>query len=139
MGARHTKLDCVKRGRRGLIITLGDEPLNPYLPKGSLAEVTGDALQGDVETKALFHEVRNMYEVYHIHVIHGSDFYGDRANHEWRKILDKNHLRFCKVNEISSAVTKIITDTANAAEINEGTVQQEPKPVMRVLRDLISW
>ena len=139
MGARHTKLDCVKRGRRGLIITLGDEPLNPYLPKGSLAEVTGDALQGDVETKALFHEVRNMYEVYHIHVIHGSDFYGDRANHEWRKILDKNHLRFCKVNEISSAVTKIITDTANAAENTGSAVQQETKPVMRALRDLISW
>ena len=139
MGARHTKLDCLKRGRRGLIITLGDEPLNPYLPHGSLAEVTGDTLQGDVETKALFHEVREMYEIYHIHVIHGSNFYGDRANHEWRKILDKNHLRFCKVNEISNAVTKIITDTANTSRNGSVTGAQNTKHITSVLRDLISW
>lgn len=31
-GLRHTNLDCWKRGKKGIIITMGDEPLNPYLP-----------------------------------------------------------------------------------------------------------
>ena len=53
MGARHTKLDCWNRGKKGIIITLGDERLNPYLPARKLAAETGDDLQGDVETKDL--------------------------------------------------------------------------------------
>ena len=31
MGSRHTKLDCWKRNKKGIIITMGDERLNPVL------------------------------------------------------------------------------------------------------------
>ena len=42
-----TKLDAWKRGKKGILITLGDEPLNPYLPKEALKRVTGnETLQG---------------------------------------------------------------------------------------------
>lgn len=139
MGARHTRLDCLKRGRRGIIITLGDEPLNPYLPQRTLAEVTGDELlQGDVQTRPLFREVQRMYEVYHIHVIHGSDFYNDLVNREWRQVLDANHLKFCRVNEISDAVTKIITDTADAIGNGGFAVQREREPVVKTA-GAIGW
>ena len=54
-GSRHTKLDCLNRGRKGIIITMGDEQLNPYLPlkvrRSGLMEAIGDNLQSDVETK----------------------------------------------------------------------------------------
>lgn len=68
MGIRHTKLDCWKRGKKGVIITLGDEPLNPYLPGNRLAALTGDALQGDVETKDLYPQVLEKFDVFHIAV-----------------------------------------------------------------------
>ena len=32
MALHHTRLDCWKRGQKGLIITMGDEPMNTYLP-----------------------------------------------------------------------------------------------------------
>ena len=39
MGLKRTKLDAFdKQGRKGIIITMGDEPLNPYLPKYELNE-----------------------------------------------------------------------------------------------------
>lgn len=73
VGARHTDLDCWKRGAKGLIITIGDEPLNPYLPKNELSDaIAGEHLQGDVETKSLRDEVRPKYDIAHIHVLHGS-------------------------------------------------------------------
>lgn len=69
MGLRHTKLDAYdKQGRKGIIITMGDEPLNPYLPKSELSNVTGDSLQGDIETKDLFKEASEKFDIYHIAV-----------------------------------------------------------------------
>lgn len=72
MGSRHCDLDCWKRGKKGIIITMGDEELNPYLQQKRLQQLTGDDLQGDVETKDLFEEVQKKFAVYHIHVNHGT-------------------------------------------------------------------
>lgn len=76
MGLRHTKLDAYdKQGRKGIIITMGDEPLNPYLPKYALSEVTGDSLQGDIETKDLFKDASEKFDIYHIAVDSPEDSY----------------------------------------------------------------
>ena len=62
-GLQHTKLDCWNRGKKGIVITMGDEPLNPYLPKNPLFRATGDNLQGDVETKDLYEGIRKPIDV----------------------------------------------------------------------------
>ena len=49
MGLLHTSLDCWKRGKKGIIITLGDEPLNPNLPARRLHQVTGDDLNRSIQ------------------------------------------------------------------------------------------
>ena len=69
MGLKHTKLDAFdNQGRKGIIITMGDEPLNPYLPKHELQKVTGDSLQADIDTKSLFEDASNKFDIYHIAV-----------------------------------------------------------------------
>lgn len=69
MGLHHTKLDAYdKQGRKGIIITMGDEPLNPYLPKDKLSAVTGDNLQSSVETPQLFKEASEKFHIFHIAV-----------------------------------------------------------------------
>ncbi|MBQ9027316.1 MAG: VWA domain-containing protein [Lachnospiraceae bacterium] len=77
MGLHHTKLDCWKRGKKGVIITLGDEPLNPYLPGRRLAQITGDRLFGDVRTGGLYRRVREKFDVFHVAV----DDPGDSFHH----------------------------------------------------------
>ena len=72
VGARHTDLDCWKRGKKGLIITIGDEQINPYLPEGQLKQHIGEAVQANIETKDLREEVRPKYELAHIHIEHGA-------------------------------------------------------------------
>ena len=63
MGSRHCKLDCWKKGKKGLIITLGDEPLNPILESYGLKRATGDSLQADVKTKELYGETAEKVEM----------------------------------------------------------------------------
>lgn len=139
MAARHTKLDCLARGCRGVIITLGDEPLNPYLPQKRLEELTGDRLQGDVETADLLREVRERYEVYHIFVRHGGNYYEAEARKSFGKYLDRKHLYFCRVEEIAKTITDIVNreqkrsdgerflqkDTVNAAAAEDHPDENE--------------
>ena len=75
MGLHHTALDCWKRGQKGIIITLGDEPLNPYLPGGRLEQLTGDRLQGDVETRDLYRSALEKFEIFHVAVDDPGDCY----------------------------------------------------------------
>ena len=66
-GLHNTKLDCYdKRGQKALIITIGDEPLNPYLPGGILGQALGTTVQGDVETKELYKEACEKFDIWHI-------------------------------------------------------------------------
>ena len=52
-GLYHTKLDCWKRGKKGIIVSLGDEGINPYLPKIAVNRVFGDNIQADIDTEEL--------------------------------------------------------------------------------------
>lgn len=111
MGLNHTKLDCWKRGKKGLIITLGDEPLNPYLPARSLAQVTGDTVQGDVETKYLYRDVKEYYEVYHLAVddLHTCyRHYETRIHNTFGKYFDREHLRTVTLDQLAGVITEIV-------------------------------
>ena len=113
MGARHTNLDCWKRGKKGIIITMGDENLNPYLPKEALERATGDNLQDDVETNALYDEVKEKYDVYHIFVEHGRGYYKDSAEKSFTAVIPKENYRCCSVNAIAETIADIVTRKEN--------------------------
>lgn len=120
MGLQHSNLDCWKRGKKGLIITLGDEQINPYLPKEYLARATGDKLQGDVETEELFKEASKKYDIYHIVVKH-NDLYRSNAGYwsdcyeSFAKVIGKDHVVYATVDNVVSKLNKIIARSAGDA------------------------
>lgn len=114
-GLNHCKLDCWKRGKKGIIITMGDEPLNPYLPTNGnycgLSAATGDNLQADVETGALYEEVIKKYDVYHLAVDDFATSYGmydDRIKSSFGKYLDENHLKVVNLDSIAGTIVNIV-------------------------------
>lgn len=69
MGLYRTKLDCFdKQGRKGIIITMGDEPLNPYLPKEALYQFVDSTEEKDVETSELYNQAAEKFDIFHISV-----------------------------------------------------------------------
>lgn len=110
-GLKHTDLDCWKRGKKGIIITMGDEPLNPYLPRRPLEAVSDDKLQNDVETSALYKEVTEKFDVYHLAVSDPETsfrYYKDRIIESYGKYFDKDHFKVVSLDGISSAISAII-------------------------------
>ena len=131
-GSRHTKLDCLNRGRKGIIITMGDEQLNPYLPFKSrghgLSEVTGDNLQSDVETKELYEEASQKFNIYHLDVNHCHRWDEEEIEKSYKKYLDDTHFRRVTMDSITNEIVDIIvsetenniTDTVTSPSNSEG-------------------
>lgn len=123
-GLRHTKLDCWNRGKKGIIITMGDEPLNPYLPHKQLSAVTGDNLQADIETDELYNQVKEKFDIFHLAV---KDRETSFSWHErnimtsFGKYLDEKHLIVVNLDNIANTIVNIVSDTRTESESNTKT------------------
>lgn len=87
----NTKLDCHKRGQKGIIITLGDEPLNPYLPASRIGDVLGRKPEKNIETKDLYPVVCEKFDVYHIAIDDPGEssysFHRSEIERTWKPML----------------------------------------------------
>ena len=123
-GLYNTKLDCFdKRGKKGVIITIGDEQLNPYIPKAgryaSMKTVLGDSLENDVETKDLYEAAKKKFDIFHINVEHGwRSSLGSENLPSFYTLMGKDHTRSVTVDSIADTIAEIVInaagDTTNA-------------------------
>ena len=117
MGINHCKLDCWDRRQKGIIITMGDELPNPYLPAkgmfgGGLGIATGDKLQGDIETSELLEETKKKFDIYHISIDDVSssyEFYKQcDIDKKWKDLLGNNY-QVCSLDVLPRAITEIVS------------------------------
>lgn len=122
MGLYHTRLDAYdKQGRKGIIITMGDEPLNPYLPGHRLKSVTGDDVQNDVMTDKLYEDAVKKFDIYHINVLHG--FRMDASVMDsWKEVLSENALS-STVEDLSNAITGCIKNSIGKGDEVDGVLK----------------
>lgn len=118
VGAYQTDLDCWKRGKKGIIITIGDEPLNPSLGTNLMKNFVGDTIvervsnQGnEIRTTKIFNDVCQKYDVFHIAVKDERTAYNRCENGIKRSFgqLLKENLIVSTVNELSDNIVNIIT------------------------------
>ena len=132
MGLYHTRLDCWKRGRKGVLITLGDEPLNPYLPADRLAQITGDQIGRDIDTLALYKAVREKYEIFHIAIDDREDSYRHYARAikgSFGKLLGDRFF----VSGLNSLPVTILNCLENVREAASGTASRPHMSLGRFL------
>lgn len=122
-GVNNTKLDCWNRGKKGIIITLGDEPLNPYLPMNAVKSVIGNPVQGDIETKPLFEEAKEKFDIYHIAIDDSATSYHwhKKKIHESFGGLLGDNFKVSTCNNLAKTVSDIIKNSENNCITNTNT------------------
>lgn len=113
MGLHRTKLDCFdKQGRKGIIITMGDEPLNPYLPKDELEDAIKCSLQGHVETKDLYQQAIRKFDIFHIAIdsLHSSYVCHAKEIQETFGELLGSRLRVSTIQDLAKTIEECITE-----------------------------
>ena len=115
-GLHHTDLDCWKRGKKGIIITMGDEPLNPYLPGRQLYKVLDCKRQSDlkdVDTEGLYIEALVKFDIYHIAItdnVGSYRFYADEIDKTWGQLLGQRLLK-AKSEDLPDVIGQIVEDS----------------------------
>lgn len=113
MGLKRTKLDAHEQGRKGIIITLGDEELNPYLPATKLNDKAGASEQNDVETKDLYNQVIKKFDVFHIAVDDPNNSYVHHKTgieNTFGQMLG-NRLKISTINSLSQTIEDCIDES----------------------------
>jgi len=106
--AFHTKTDAFeKRGQKGLLFTVGDEPGLKTLPASAIKEIMGQGQQTYTHLELLA-EAQKKYDVYHISVLHSGQ--AINADVEWKELLGQNCLSIEDHREIPNVIKKIICD-----------------------------
>jgi hypothetical protein len=118
MGLKHTKLDCFdKQGRKAIIITMGDEPLNPYLPFRELNESINVTEQANIETPELYRQASEKFDIFHIAVDSPRDCYRSYAKDiekSFGQILG-NRLKVAKIDELAQTIEDCITESIESS------------------------
>lgn len=130
-GLYRTKLDAYdKQGRKGIIITMGDEPLNPDLPlnqvKDCIGTVDGEQLDGkSLITPTLYKNAVNKFDIFHIAV-------NDKETcfNRYEKAIDKtfgqllgDRLKVSTIDSLADTICKCIEESVNQITTTPEPVQ----------------
>lgn len=132
VAGRMTSTDSFeKRGKKGVLITIGDEPYLKTLRKKDAKELFGGA-EKDVDSLQLLDEARKSWDVYHINVV---DYSGiqPRVQNQWKETLGDHLINtesrdgkdipdiiagiILKAYKESSDASDILVDSAEAVHV----------------------
>lgn len=108
--ASHTDIDCLtKRGQKGFLFTIGDEPVLPYVSAAFLKRLMGDGGQyEDYSSAQLLEMAQKKYNVYHIHIKETSSGSRSAVVAGWRELLSDNLLIANRKQDVADIIKKIV-------------------------------
>ena len=129
--AKHTSIDCFeKRGEKGFLFTVGDEPVLSEIPKKRLDEISGPGHQGSYSSKQLLDAAREKYNVYHLHIKETASGSRQEVMDGWRQLMADNLIIVNKHQEVSGIISDIITKSVKRASMPELKIDDKKSPKM---------
>lgn len=128
MGLKRTRLDCYdKQQRKGIIITMGDEPLNPYLPVRYLNDAINGTEEADINTYQLYSEASQKFDIFHIAVDSPSDSYRYYANDIASSFGKMLGLRFkvSGINGLAGTIESCINESVASVQDSSHELEQQ--------------
>ena len=110
-GTYRCDCDCWKRGKKGILITCGDEGMNPFINPDKLRDVIGGELEGPTDTAELYKEASKKWDIYHIAITDQSCYsrYKDKIEETWRPLLG-DHLIIAASDELPQVISSIVNN-----------------------------
>lgn len=105
--ANHVQTDSFdKRGKKGFVFTIGDEPTLKNLPSSAVKSIMGDTAvaQGSYTAEQLLTLAQKENHVYHIFLEHGHR----KCNDEWKQLMGPNLIVINDYTKVSRVISDVI-------------------------------
>ncbi len=126
--SKYTQTDHFeKRGKKGILFTIGDEPTLTSLPASVQKEIMGDGQYSKVSAAELLEAARKQYEVFHLHILETGAGRSKTTQAGWTQLMGDNVI-FVQGKE---QVAQVIADTVLgvvSAQGEETSVNPEVLP-----------
>lgn len=114
--ARHTKCDAIKDGRKGVLITYGDDGLTEgysnsariKIRKDEVKNVFGDNLKEDISLADMLEELQKGWEVFHITMTRGHEDSYRQEIDDWDRMLGDHHIKCSDTSKISEVTVSLL-------------------------------
>ncbi len=134
--AYHTSIDCLeKRGRKGVLFTIGDEPVLQEVPARFLKQMMGNGQYEDFPAPILLAKAREKYNVFHILIKETAAGQRPETEAGWRQIMSENLLIAERKEDVSPIISKTVIDNYHPsfAASNDGNKPSEPEQEEEIL------
>jgi hypothetical protein len=123
---RYTSTDHVeKRGKKGILFTVGDEPVLRDLHEYAQRKIMGDGQYEDMSSVELLDKAREKYEVFHLHIMEGSNGQRQDVQDGWKQLMGDH----CILVQHKEDVARIIADKVlEVVSAQDGTTTAASKP-----------
>ena len=121
----HTAIDCFeKRGEKGFLFTIGDEPVLKKIPKNSIKEIMGDGQYTDYTHDELLKKAMEKYHVYHLHIKETGAGSRKETIDGWKQLMQDHLIVVENHAELATTIADII--------IKNTSVKQEQKVDVKI-------
>jgi len=109
--AYHTALDCLeKRGQKGFLFTIGDEPVLKDIPGAAIKALMGDGqYDTDYLSSKLLEKAMEKYNVHHLHIRETYSGSREEVMDGWKQMMGDNCHVIQSSDHVSSAIAGIIS------------------------------
>lgn len=106
--ALHTSIDCFeKRGQKGLLVTIGDEPTLQSLPSSAIKRIYNAPESMNWTAEQLLEKAKEKYEVYHINMT--STYIGNmtKDNGWWKEHLGDRFINESDYKNVANIIARL--------------------------------
>jgi hypothetical protein len=105
----HTSIDCQeKRGQKGFLFTIGDEPPLRSVPKDTMKDIMGPGEYQNYTLASLLDKAKEKYNVFHIHIMETTAGRRKTSIDPWKELLGDNLLPVQSYQEVPDAIADAI-------------------------------
>lgn len=123
--AFHTSIDChEKRGQKGILVTIGDEPGLTSVPGSVLAKLYGMQSEKDFTDKELLQLVSQKYHCIHVNISGHYTGKADSTKNYWNNLLGDNVIHVQSHEEIPEVIAREVVARCKRCEVPTQTSNQ---------------
>lgn len=109
--AYRTRCDAIKKKRKGILITVGDDGIQPSLSASEIKSVFGVTIEdSSISTPELYSRLSRDWEVFHISCSEGStySYHTYRVKSCWDKLLGEHHIILDDATKICEVIVSLL-------------------------------